>query len=249
MDSYRFLSSYYDRFTDDVGYAKWADFFEQIFENEGLSPRLIVDLACGTGSLSYELASRGYEMIGVDASAEMLMQAMNNTIDLDPRPIFLQQRMEALDLYGTVDACLCCLDSVNYITDPALLREAMRRVELFLEPGGVFIFDVNTLQKFERMNGQCYVREDENVYCVWQVDFDGTLCSYDFDIFERQGKQWSRYMETHRERYYDIGGLTALLHSLGFVDIKTYPELCFEELSDRDERIFISARKRSIHEG
>lgn len=248
MDSYRFLSSYYDRFTDDVGYGKWADFFEQIFHQEGLAPHLILDLACGTGSLSAVLAQRGYEVIGVDASTDMLMQAMDNTIDLEPRPLFLNQTMEQLDLYGTVDAVLCCLDSVNYVTDPNALREAFRRVELFLEPGGVFIFDVNTLAKFSRMNGECYVREDEDVYCVWQVDFDGAQCSYDFDIFERSGDAWQRNQETHRERYYSPEELTALLEELGFIQVKRYPELSFGALSGDEDRIFISARKRNLHE-
>ena len=246
MNSYRFLSSYYDRFTEDVGYARWADFFEQIFRREGLKPHLVLDLACGTGSMSRELALRGYEMIGADASAEMLMQAMNNTMDLSPRPLFLNQSMEKLDLYGTVDACICCLDSVNYVTDPALLREAMRRVELFLEPGGVFIFDINTLRKFNRMNGQCYVREDEDVYCVWQVDFDGTDCIYDFDLFVRDGTAWQRRQETHEERYYAPDNIKEVLTQLGFEKICVYPELSMGELTGQEDRIFISARKREI---
>ncbi len=248
MDSYRFLSSYYDRFTDDVGYIEWADFFEQIFERERVHPHLILDLACGTGSLSRELSIRGYDMIGVDASPEMLMQAMENTVDLESRPLFLNQTMEDLDLYGTVDACLCCLDSVNYVVDPKALRKAMRRVELFLNPGGIFIFDINTLSKFERMDGQCYVRDDDDVYCVWQVDFDGILCNYDFNIFERQGIHWNRNLESHQERYYDPQILINLLHELGFVDIKTYAELSFEPINGQEDRIFISARKRNINE-
>ena len=205
---------------------------------------MVVDLACGTGSLSREMANRGYEMICVDASAEMLMQAMEHTLDAEPRPIYLQQKMEALDLYGTVDACLCCLDSVNYIVDPVLLREAFRRVELFLEPGGVFIFDVNTLHKFEHIHGQCYIREDEDVYCVWQADFNGTVCRYDFDIFERQDKVWRRFMETHHERFYAVQMLVDLLDDLGFVQTKIYPELGFGALTGQEERIFISARKK-----
>ncbi len=248
MDSYRFLSSYYDRFTDDVGYGQWADFFEQIFQREGIFPHLIADLACGTGRLSRELALRGYDVLGIDASTEMLMQAMDNAMDLDPRPLFLHQAMQELDLYGTVDACLCCLDSINYITDSKALHEAMRRVELFLEPGGVFIFDINTLKKFNRMNGQCYVREDEDVYCIWQVDFDGVLCNYDFDIFERTGKHWFRNQESHKERFYDPETLVQLLHNLGFVEIQVYPELSFGSLTGQEDRIFISARKRKINE-
>ena len=105
MNSYEALSAYYDRFTEDVGYAGWADFFERVFAREGVQPRLILDLACGTGSLTRLLADRGYEMIGADASPDMLMQAMQNTMDCDPRPLFLNQRMEDLDLYGTVDVC------------------------------------------------------------------------------------------------------------------------------------------------
>lgn len=245
MDSYRFLSAYYDRFTDDVGYTRWADYFERIFKREGLAPHLIVDLACGTGSLSAEMTARGYEMIGVDASADMLMQAMNNTLALSPRPIFLNQRMEELDLYGTVDAVLCCLDSVNYVTDPAALREAFRRVELFLEPGGIFIFDVNTAAKFERMDGESYVREDEDVYCVWQVTFDGSLCTYDFDIFERQGKLWQRLRENHSERYYAAEQLTELLRAVGFEKICLYPELDFGAVTGKEDRIFFTARKKA----
>ena len=122
MNSYQTLSAYYDRFTDDVGYEQWADFFVALFAREGVEPKIVLDLACGTGSLTRLLAQRGYDMIGVDASPEMLMQAMQNTFDCEPRPLFLNQRMEQLDLYGTVDVCLCCLDSVNYVTEPAVLQ-------------------------------------------------------------------------------------------------------------------------------
>lgn len=247
MDSYRFLSSYYDRFTDDVGYAQWADYFEEVFSRCGFRPELVLDLACGTGSISKEMAARGYEMIGVDASAEMLMQAMNNTLDCDPRPVFLNQRMEALDLYGTVQAALCCLDSVNYVTDPSALREAFRRVALFLEPDGVFVFDVNTKKKFDAINGEYYVREDADVYCAWQAVFDGALCTYEFDIFEHCGKnRWERMQETHVERYYAPDALTALLEESGFDRITLHPELSFGALTGDEDRIFIIARKRNV---
>ena len=127
MNSYQTLSEYYDRFTDDVGYEAWADFFERLFEKGGVKPELVLDLACGTGSLTRILAQRGYDMIGADASPEMLMQALQNTLDCEPRPLLLNQRMEELDLYGAVDACLCCLDSVNYVTEPEALQTAFER--------------------------------------------------------------------------------------------------------------------------
>lgn len=245
MDSYRVLSVYYDRFTDDVGYDAWADFFERIFEKEGLQPHLVLDLACGTGTISAIMAGRGYEMIGVDASEEMLMQAMANTMDLVPRPLFLHQRMEALDLYGTIDACLCCLDSINYVTDPAALLAAFQRVELFLEPDGIFIFDINTPLKFQRMNGHSYVREDGDVYCVWQCIVNDRLCRYEFDIFENQGQnRWMRYYETHEEYLYTPELLRGLLDQAGFEKIKIYPELSFDPITGQEDRLFFTARKR-----
>lgn len=245
MNSYHILSAYYDRFTDDVGYAAWADFFEQIFAREGLSPRLVLDLACGTGSITALMAQRGYEMIGVDASEEMLMQAMNNTMALNPRPMFLHQRMESLDLYGTVDACLCSLDSINYVADPEMLRKAFKRVELFLEPGGIFIFDINTPEKFQRINGHSYVREDGDVYCVWQCLLEGELCRYEFDIFTHSGgDSWTRYRETHTERVYQPDALRILLEQTGFTQINVYPELSLTPVSGQEERLFFTARKR-----
>ena len=245
MNSYQALAAYYDRFTDDVGYADWADFFERLFAREGVQPGLILDLACGTGSLTKILAERGYEMIGADASPDMLMQAMQNTIDYTPRPLFLNQRMEALDLYGTVDVCLCCLDSINYVTDPAALQTAFERVHLFLEPKtGLFVFDVNTPEKFARIDGNAYVREEEDVFCVWQAAVEDGLCAYQFDIFTREGKGWARAQETHEERIYTPETLTAMLTRAGFSEIKTYGDQSFAPVRGGEDRIYFTARKR-----
>ena len=245
MNSYETLSAYYDRFTEDVGYAGWADFFERVFAREGVQPGLILDLACGTGSLTRLLADRGYEMIGADASPDMLMQAMQNTMDCDPRPLFLNQRMEDLDLYGTVDVCLCCLDSINYVTDPDTLQKAFERVHLFLEPKtGLFVFDVNTPEKFARIDGNAYVREDEDVFCVWQAAVEDGLCAYQFDIFERDGEAWTRAQETHEERVYPLEQLAAMLERAGFSDIKTYGDQSFSSVRGGEDRVYFTARKR-----
>ena len=245
MNSYETLSAYYDRFTEDVGYAGWADFFERVFAREGVQTRLILDLACGTGSLTRLLADRGYEMIGADASPDMLMQAMQNTMDCDPRPLFLNQRMEDLDLYGTVDVCLCCLDSINYVTDPDTLQKAFERVHLFLEPKtGLFVFDVNTPEKFARIDGNAYVREDEDVFCVWQAAVEDGLCAYQFDIFERDGEAWTRAQETHEERVYPLEQLAAMLARAGFSEIKTYGDQSFSPVRGGEDRVYFTARKR-----
>ena len=245
MNSYQALSAYYDRFTDDVGYADWADFFERLFAREGIQPKLVLDLACGTGSLTRILAERGYEMIGADASPEMLMQAMQNAMDCEPRPLFLNQRMEALDLYGTVDACLCCLDSINYVTEPQTLQKAFERVHLFLEPkSGLFVFDINTPEKFACMDGNAYVREDEDVFCVWQAAVEDSLCAYQFDIFAREGDKWTRAQETHEERIYTVEQLTDMLEKAGFSEIKTYGDQSFAPVRGGEDRIYFTARKR-----
>ncbi|MDY3619333.1 class I SAM-dependent DNA methyltransferase [Agathobaculum sp.] len=245
MNSYQTLSAYYDRFTDDVGYERWADFFGRLFQRENIEPKLVLDLACGTGTMTQLLAQRGYEIIGVDASADMLMQAMQNTMDCEPRPLFLNQRMETLDLYGTVDVCLCCLDSVNYVTDPLELQQAFERVHLFLEPKtGLFVFDINTPEKFARIDGNSYVREEENVFCVWQAAVEDALCAYQFDIFERSGEAWTRAQEIHEERVYSIEQLAGMLRQAGFSEIKTYGDQSFSPVRGGEDRVYFTARKR-----
>ncbi len=245
MNSYSALSAYYDRFTIDVGYEKYADFIENVFRKEGTAPKLVLDLACGTGNLTKLLALRGYEMIGADASTEMLMQAMDNTINCEPRPLFLNQRMEELDLYGTVDACICCLDSVNYVTDPKLLKRAFEKVHLFLEPKtGLFLFDVNTPEKFHKIDGNSYVREEEDVFCVWQAALEDNMCAYQFDIFERKGDMWVRKQENHEERVYSLDVIKSMLEQAGFSDIMTYGGQDFSEVKGGEDRVYFTARRK-----
>ena len=170
MSSYDFLAGCYDELTTDVGYPAWADYLEAHFRRKGLPGRTVLDLACGTGSLTWELAARGYEMIGVDRSPEMLAEAAaKGREDVETPPIFLCQSMDRLDLYGTIDACVCCLDSVNYVTDPRQLKKAFARVWLFLMPGGLFLFDINTPSKLRGLDGQVFLDETEDTYCVWRA--------------------------------------------------------------------------------
>ena len=173
MNSYSFLAGSYDKLTYDVGYADWADYIEKHFNKRGIPGKTVLDLACGTGSLTLELANRGYEMIGVDLSPDMLSEASEKAAEtVGIPPIFLCQSMEKLDLYGTIDACVCCLDSVNYVTDPHKLKKAFERVHLFLMPGGLFIFDINTIEKLQGLDGQVFLDETEDTYCVWRAEFE-----------------------------------------------------------------------------
>lgn len=246
MSSYDFLAGCYDRLTYDVDYAAWAGYIEKHFRKNSLPGNTVLDLACGTGSLTRELALRGYELIGVDQSPEMLAQAAEKNRGVSPvEPIFLCQSMEKLDLYGTIDACVCCLDSVNYVTDPKKLQKAFERVHLFLMPGGLFLFDINTPEKLEGLDGQVFLDETESAYCVWRSEFSRHICSYFMDIFQLDPSsgQWNRGEELHRERAYTVPELTAMLQAAGFTDVRTWGELKLRPPRPGEPRIFFTARK------
>lgn len=250
MSSYGFLAGCYDELTYDVDYAAWADYVEKHFTRHGLPGQTVLDLACGTGSLTWELAKRGYEMIGVDRSPEMLAQAAEKGgTDIPIAPMFLCQSMEDLDLYGTIDACVCCLDSVNYVTDPKKLRRAFQRVHLFLMPGGLFLFDINTPEKLMGLDGQVFLDETEDSYCVWRAEYSkrSRLCSYFMDIFrlDPDSGQWDRGEELHQERAYSVEELTEFLRQAGFGQIQVYGNLRLRPPRPGEERIFFVARKDS----
>lgn len=249
MSSYDFLAGCYDGLTYDVDYPAWADYIEKHFRKNTLPGNTVLDLACGTGSLTKELALRGYEMIGVDRSPEMLAQAAEKNRGIAPiEPIFLCQSMEKLDLYGTIDACVCCLDSVNYVTRPKTLQRAFERVHLFLTPGGLFLFDINSPEKLEGLDGQVFLDETEDAYCVWRTEFSkrSRICSYFMDIFrlDPETEQWDRGEELHRERAYTVPELTNLLEEAGFTDIRTFGELKTRPPKPDEPRIFFTARKK-----
>ena len=246
--SYGPLAGCYDELTYDVDYPRWADYIEKHFARRHIPGRTVLDLACGTGSLTRELALRGYEMIGVDQSPEMLAQAAEKNRGVSPvEPIFLCQSMEKLDLYGTIDACVCCLDSVNYVTDPKKLERAFGRVRLFLMPGGLFLFDVNTPEKLEGLDGQVFLDETEDTYCVWRAQFSrrSRVCTYFMDLFrlEEDSGLWRREEELHRERAYSVAELTAMLERAGFRDVRTYGAFKFRSPAPGEGRIFFTARK------
>ena len=246
MGSYEFLAGCYDELTYDVGYSAWADYIEAHFRKRGLPGKTVLDLACGTGSLTRELAQRGYEMIGVDRSPEMLSEAAEKNRDVgEVPPIFLCQSMDKLDLYGTIDACVCCLDSVNYVTDPRQLRKAFQRVYLFLMPGGLCLFDINTPSKLQGLDGQIFLDENDESYCVWRAEFDESerICYYGMDLFQREGKLWRRSFEEHREYAYTVSQLTAFLQAAGFSQIECYGDRQFTPPKAGEQRIYFYAAK------
>lgn len=245
--AYEYLAGCYDRFTADVDYAAWADYLEKHFSRSKLPIHTVLDLACGTGSLTCELARRGYEMIGSDLSEEMLALAAEKARDVDGiPPIFLHQAMEDLDLYGTIDACVCCLDSVNYVTRPKLLARAFQRVHTFLMPGGLFLFDINTPDKLRGLDGQLFMDEDEDTCCIWRADYSPRrrICTYGMDLFFREdGDLWRRMEEVHEEYAYEPDELERMLRQAGFRHIRQYGERRMRAPKPGEQRIFFTARK------
>ena len=245
MDAYHALAASYDRLTNDVDYQQTVDFYKQIMKREGCDPRTAVDLACGTGSVTLLLARDGLQVTGVDLSEEMLTVAYQKAQNLEKPPVFVCQRLEELRLPRGVDLAVCALDSLDYILDPAACQEAIRRVFKALNPGGIFIFDVNTPEKLRAMDGQVFLDEDDDVYCVWRGEFDqqSNICSYGMDLFQRQGERWLRSFEEHREYAYSQDQLTEFLKNAGFTRIRVYGDRCFRAPAQGEQRIYFSARK------
>lgn len=252
MSQYGFLAASYDGLTGDVDYQGLADYIVRRFSAARCPVNTVLDLACGTGTLTWLLARRGYEMIGVDVSQEMLAQAMDkDAAGVVEPPMFLNQPMEKLDLYGNIDACVCCLDSVNYVTRPAALRRAFERVHLFLTPGGLFLFDIRTPQALAAMDGQICLDENRDIYCLWRGKYSQKtrICTYEMDIFRRAGACWHRGEETHRERAYSPAELVMMLREAGFRKIWQYGGRTNRKPREDDDRIFFVARKEGRFDG
>lgn len=248
MDAYHNLAVSYDRLTNDVDYEATVAFYEEILKREGLFPRTAVDLACGTGSVTAILARKGYQVIGVDLSEEMLTQAQQKVSCLGNQPLFLHCPLEKLTLPRGVDLAVCALDSLDYITDPAACREAIARVYKALNPGGIFIFDVNTPEKLRDMDGQVFLDEDDDVYCVWRGEFDEktNICSYGMDLFQRRGSLWQRSFEEHREYAYSETQLRQYLKAAGFTQVEVYADRTFCPPRPGEQRIYFKARKGRV---
>lgn len=245
MIAYETLARRYDALTYDVAYEKRADFIEWLFGRSKIPVKQVLDLACGTGTMTWIFTGRGYEMIAVDASEEMLMEAMSKMGSVEGiTPLFLQQKMQKLDLYGTVDAAICCLDSLNYLTDPKDVRRTFDRLRLFIAPGGLLVFDINTVEKLEALDGQVFLDETEDTYCVWRTEYNRRLCTYYMDIFQRSGSTWRRSAEVHRERAYTTEELKQWLQEAGFTDVRLWGDMVRRKPREGEQRIYVTAIRK-----
>ena len=249
MKSYEALAKVYDKLNGEVDYAAIAAFYEKVFSCYGITPELVLDLGCGTGSMTLELAARGYDMIGVDASAEMLTKAYERMYSRGQGGIlFLQQDMRSFELYGTVGAVVSTLDCVNYLTGDGDIDLCFALVHNYLDPNGVFVFDVNTPYKFKHVYGDnAYILEEEDgsAYCGWQNDYDeqSGLCRFLLSVFaEEKDGRYTRADEEQTERCYSREALIAALEKAGFADICFYGDTDLGAPHAETERWFIAAR-------
>lgn len=242
MNAYGPLASGYDALTTDVPYQDLADWYEAAFAAAAIPVHTVLDLGCGTGTLSLLLAGRGYEMICADPSADMLSVLQQKLFELPEgvvRPLLLCQRAEELDLYGTVDACVCSLDCVNYLPGD-VLDEVLHRLHLFIAPGGVLAFDFLAPEHMRSLDGQCFVDERDGLLCLWRAECTESALHYGVDIFRQgRGGLWQRQQEEHTEYIHEPQALTALLESAGFV----VPTLSLRGPQWDKGRLFLSARR------
>lgn len=243
--SYGVFADFYDELTGNVGYRQRADYLLEICKKYEHPTGLTLDLACGTGSLTLELFERGVDVYGIDGSHEMLSIAQQKAFEAGHQILYLCQKMQSIDLYGTINTCFCTLDSINHLTDIEDVRKTFSRVSLFMEQGGLFIFDVNTPYKHTNvLADNVFVFDTDDVYCVWQnTPACNSMTKIELDFFIPDGRVYSRQSESFFERAYTIDELSVLLRETGFEVCSVYGDMSFSEPSETEQRMVFVARK------
>lgn len=247
MSRYQALAGSYDGLMADGEHRRRAEFLSREFRRGAVPVSTVLDLGCGTGTIACLLAERGYQVIAVDGSEEMLTEAARKAAELERPPLFLHQDMTRLRLLEPVDAAISTLDSLNYLTTERALGEALRRVYRWLKPGGVFLFDVNTPDKLRRMDQQVYLDETEESFCAWRTFFSERrqVCTYQVDLFrQRPDGAWERTFEEHRERAWTEEQLRQLLAAAGFVRVAVTGDLTRRPPRKNADRWIVRAEKQ-----
>ena len=247
MEAYTNFAEVYDLFMDNIPYEDWCSYVTGLLKEHGVKDGLVLDLGCGTGSLTELLADAGYDMIGVDNSEDMLQIAMDKRAESGKDILYLLQDMREFELYGTVKAVLSICDCINYILEYKDLVEVFRLVNNYLDPGGVFIFDLNTVYKYETVMGDTTIAEDrEECSFIWDnyYDEDTKINEYDLSLFIREEEDlYRKYTETHYQRAYTIDEIKKALKEAGLEFIQAYDAFTREPVKDTSERIYLIARE------
>lgn len=243
---YDIFSRFYDSLIGDVNYESSADFLCRVFEKYDRLPTLLLDVGCGTGGFSLCFAQKGIETIGADPSVLMLEIAQQKAKEKNLDILFLNQSGQELDLYGTVDGVVACLDTVNHVTEKRELTKFFKKVSLFLEKDRLFVFDANTIYKHEAvLADNCFVFEKENVYCVWQNFYDkkSKITDISLDFFVNESDKYIREHEEFCERAYSDNELTKMLNKSGFKVLDILGENSFGKPKKTEERQIFVCRK------
>lgn len=243
---YNSFSEYYDALMQNVGYKERCDYIMKVFEGLDHDMGLSLDLACGTGSLTVELKKRGVDIYGIDASYDMLSHAREKAEENEVDILFLCQKMQSIDLYGTIDTCVCTLDSINHLTKEADVQKTFDRVSLFMNKGGYFLFDANTIYKHEKvLADNTFVYDTDDVFCVWQNSLrENNVVDIELDFFEREGRVYYRTEEKFSERAYSTEQLCLMLEKAGFEVVAKYGDMTFEAPKEDEQRIIYIAKKK-----
>lgn len=245
--SYDTFSRFYDRLTDNVEYERRADYFCSLLSAGGKKKGILLDLGCGTGGISIEAAKKGYDVIGVDLSVGMLNEARQKAMQADVPLLLLNQSMDEIDLYGTVDFALCVLDGINHLDNAETVKRTLERVSLFMNPDGIFAFDVNTPYKHKEILGDnAFVYDLDDLYCVWQNSYNEANGSVDIslDFFEEEDGAYYRSTEYITERSYPLEDISKWLEEAGFEVIGIYDDMTLDPVRPDSEKAVFSAKKK-----
>lgn len=254
MEAYTGFAAVYDMFMDNIPYEEWCEYLTGLLKEYGVEEGLVLDLGCGTGSLTELLADKGYDMIGIDYSEEMLDIAMEKKYESEKDILYLCQDMREFELYGTVAAVVSICDCMNYITEPEDLTEVFRLVNNYLDPGGIFIFDLNTEYKYSEVMGDCTIAEDrEDSSFIWENQYEPEekINIYDLSIFVKEEEDlYRKYHETHYQRAYSLDEVKAAIKESGMEFLAAYDAFTRNAPKADSERIYVVAREhgKSIQE-
>ncbi len=249
MSGYHSFSYFYDKLTSNISYKQRAEYFDMLIKKHNGTQNLLLDLACGTGSLSEEFSRMGYDVIGVDASEEMLNEALDKKFDSGLNIQYLCQDMTELDMFGTIDVTICALDSINHLKSIDDIKKTFQKVSLFCEPNGLFIFDVNTPYKHQKiLADNTFIYDLDDVFCVWQNNFDSSSkdCRVDItlDIFgKNENGFYQRYYDELSEIAFKREIIENLLISSGFIVEAVYDYDTVNPPFDNSEKLVFVARK------
>ena len=248
MEAYTSFAKVYDTFMDNVPYEEWAEYLAELLQEYDIEDGLVLDLGCGTGSLTEILATKGYDMIGADGSAEMLEIAMEKKAQSGHDILYLLQDMREFELYGTVRAVVSVCDCVNYITDEKELEQVFRLVNNYLDPEGIFIFDFNTEYKYKEILGEQTIAEDrEDCSFIWDNYYyeDEKMNEYELTLFikEQDSNLYRKYQEMHYQKAYTLDAMRELIEWSGLEFVTAYDAYTRKAPTETSERICVVARE------